>query len=364
MVPKEIWDKLELIAGNLYIREDNGDWNKICAITDMQPIEQRLFTESMLDRAKRIIKEHIESAMCGIFNTRNCAGDDMTTIYDEDGLTVDICYYWEYFEVFGLSRSDFDVLEDFYETLRKEVRAKEKETTEMENYIVIAEHGVSCIIKHQKQEETEIHVKIIRHAVRYEVIYKNWGYEPWHSYTKFYVGLPCLGEIRDDIQHFYGAGCINVNDIRVLLDEALGVVRSNNLNAMIAKQLMNSRYGLASADIRDCFGDSAFDKIYNNLDVSREMQFAYTGKWPMIECKPTAKEQYRNRGKLPEISEVIFNKPATIVKWADGTKTVVKVQGKERYNKEKGLAMAIAKKAMGNSNYYYTIMERYLEDKK
>ncbi|MBO7453503.1 MAG: hypothetical protein J6U54_24480, partial [Clostridiales bacterium] len=80
--------------------------------------------------------------------------------------------------------------------------------------------------------------------------------------------------------------------------------------------------------------------------------------------KTTAKEQYRNRGRLPEISEVIFNKPATIVKWADGTKTVVKVQGKERYNKEKGLAMAIAKKAMGNSNYYYTIMERYLEGKK
>lgn len=94
------------------------------------------------------------------------------------------------------------------------------------------------------------------------------------------------------------------------------------------------------------------------------MQFAYTGKWPGIECKSTARDEYRRREKLPEISEVIFNKPATIVKWADGTKTVVKVQGKERYNKEKGLAMAIAKKAMGNSNYYYTIMERYLEDEK
>lgn len=316
---------------------------------------------SMLDRAKKVIKEHIESAMCGIFDTRNCVGDEMVTIYDKDGLTVDICYYWEYFEVFGLSMSEFQLLEDFYETLRKEVRAKEKETTEMNDYTVMAEHGVSCIIWHQKQEETEICVKIIKHngSGRYEVIYNNYGYEPF-SYNKFYVGIPCLGEVRDDIRHFYSAGHININDIMVLLDEACCVSRRNNMT----KQLMNSRYGLASADIRDCFGDSAFDKIYNNIDVSREMQFAYFGKWPGIECKTTARDKYRGRDKLPEISEVIFNKPATIVKWADGTKTVVKVQGREKYDKEKGLAMAIAKKAMGNSNYYYTIMKRYLEDEK
>lgn len=120
MVPKEIWDKLELIAGNLYIREDNGDWNKICAITDI--------TEScsMLDRAKKVIKQYIGFAMCGIFNTRNCAGDYMETICDDGDLTIDICYEWEYFEVFGLSMSEFQLLEDFYETLRKEVRTKEK----------------------------------------------------------------------------------------------------------------------------------------------------------------------------------------------------------------------------------------------
>ena len=338
-------------GGFLYVRSDDNSWKRVCAITDV--------TEScsMLAKAKMVIKEHIESAMCGIFDTRNCAGDYMETICDEGNLTIDICYEWEYFEVFGLSMAEFQHLEVFYETLRKEVRTKEKETTEMNDYIVMAEHGVSCIIKHQKQEETEICVKIIKYngSGRYEVIYNNYGYEPFCN-TRFYVGIPCLGEIRDDIQHFYGAGCINVNDIRVLIDEAC----CNNM----AKQLINSRYGLSSAQIKDCFGDSVFDKIYNNLDISREMGFAYTGKWPGIECKPTAKGQYRNRGKLPEISEVIFNKPATIVKWADGTKTVVKVQGREKYYKEKGLAMAIAKKAMGNSNYYYTIMERYLEDEK
>ena len=43
-----------------------------------------------LKKAKKIIKENYESGDCGIFNTRNWAGDYMSTIYDEDELTIDI----------------------------------------------------------------------------------------------------------------------------------------------------------------------------------------------------------------------------------------------------------------------------------
>ena len=64
--------------------------------------------------------------------------------------------------------------------------------------------------------------------------------------------------------------------------------------------------------------------------------------------------------KMPEIKNVIFNKPATIVMWSDGTKTVVKTQDKERFNKEKGLAMAIAKKALGNQGNYYEEFKKWL----
>lgn len=63
---------------------------------------------------------------------------------------------------------------------------------------------------------------------------------------------------------------------------------------------------------------------------------------------------------LPKIKNVIFNKPATIVIWSDGTKTVVKTQDKERFNKEKGLAMAIAKKALGNQGNYYDEFKKWL----
>ena len=63
---------------------------------------------------------------------------------------------------------------------------------------------------------------------------------------------------------------------------------------------------------------------------------------------------------LPEIKDVIFNNPATIVFWADGTKTVVKADN-EPYDPEKGLAMAIAKKVMGNKREYYHTFLHWLK---
>ena len=39
---------------------------------------------SKLDRAKKVISEHLDDAACGIFSTRNFVGDPMTTIYEDD----------------------------------------------------------------------------------------------------------------------------------------------------------------------------------------------------------------------------------------------------------------------------------------
>lgn len=49
----------------------------------------------------------------------------------------------------------------------------------------------------------------------------------------------------------------------------------------------------------------------------------------------------------PGIKKVIFNTPATIILWNDGTKTVSKCHN-EKFDKEKGFAMAVAKKAVGS----------------
>ena len=65
----------------------------------------------------------------------------------------------------------------------------------------------------------------------------------------------------------------------------------------------------------------------------------------------------------PSITNVIFNDPATIVFWNDGTKTVVKAKN-EPYDPEKGLAMAITKKSLGNQSNYYNEFKKWLPEEK
>lgn len=59
------------------------------------------------------------------------------------------------------------------------------------------------------------------------------------------------------------------------------------------------------------------------------------------------------------IEDVIFNDPATIIIWADGSKTVVKAEN-EPFDPEKGLAMAICKRVLGNKYDYYDIFKKYV----
>lgn len=64
------------------------------------------------------------------------------------------------------------------------------------------------------------------------------------------------------------------------------------------------------------------------------------------------------------IKKVHFNNPVTVVLWNDGTKTVVKSGKHDIYDPEKGLAMAIAKKALGNKGRYYDIFKKWLPEQK
>lgn len=63
----------------------------------------------------------------------------------------------------------------------------------------------------------------------------------------------------------------------------------------------------------------------------------------------------------PQIKDVIFNPPATIILWSDNTKTVVKAYDDDIYDPEKGIAMAISKKMLGNKYDYYYTFQRYLK---
>lgn len=50
------------------------------------------------------------------------------------------------------------------------------------------------------------------------------------------------------------------------------------------------------------------------------------------------------------ITKVIYQNPATIVFWSDGTKTVSKCDSNDTYDEEKGLILCIMKKVFPNKN--------------
>lgn len=95
--------------------------------------------------------------------------------------------------------------------------------------------------------------------------------------------------------------------------------------------------------------------VNNTLDISQlypRTMFAGYGRMTRT---------YASGQTIPEIEDVIFNEPATIVFWNDGTKTVVKAQDDDVFDPEKGLAMAIAKKAFGNEGNYCNKLKTWLD---
>ena len=63
-----------------------------------------------------------------------------------------------------------------------------------------------------------------------------------------------------------------------------------------------------------------------------------------------------------KIQNVIFNDPATIVIWSDNTKTIVKCQEGDTYDKELGLAMCIAKKYLGNKGNFNDVFKKWIPE--
>ena len=108
---------------------------------------------------------------------------------------------------------------------------------------------------------------------------------------------------------------------------------------------------------------SLFDEI---IDEKRRDEYICTEPDLFCPVNPTygySKPITLNAPRLfgLDISNVIFNYPATIVFWSDGTKTVVKVQNGEKFDPEKGIAMAIAKKFFGNKGNYYNHIKKWVE---
>lgn len=71
----------------------------------------------------------------------------------------------------------------------------------------------------------------------------------------------------------------------------------------------------------------------------------------------------KNNGKKMSVPKhVIFNDPATIIIWEDGSKTVVKCGENDTFDKEKGFMVAYLKHEFGNDNTFNKFIKKYCED--
>ena len=82
----------------------------------------------------------------------------------------------------------------------------------------------------------------------------------------------------------------------------------------------------------------------------------------LVSTLPHCADKHRFPAGKSNIKKVIFNDPATIIFWEDGTKTVVKCGENDIFDPEKGIAMAIAKKALGNEGNYYNAIKKWLPE--
>ena len=134
-----------------------------------------------------------------------------------------------------------------------------------------------------------------------------------------------------DLKETIRPACINVQDLHDRLEK---------------KMLVNSTYGMCS---------STLDEWQSTAQKYREAckEIKTYAKNNEEETKMERRSRtYVNPTDRFRIKDILFNGPATVVIWMDGTKTVVKLQNDEVYDQEKAIAMAISRRALGEEGYY------------
>lgn len=94
----------------------------------------------------------------------------------------------------------------------------------------------------------------------------------------------------------------------------------------------------------------------NNKEVRRILRDIENGNYLL---PPTL---FSGNVYLPEIKRVIYHKPATVIVWKDGTKSVVKCDEVDEYSKEVGYLLCVLKKILPNKAFY-NILETFYTNK-
>lgn len=108
-------------------------------------------------------------------------------------------------------------------------------------------------------------------------------------------------------------------------------------------------------DLKDIYPVSINEcNLKNSDDFLDAMRYCYNDIVSLEKYKASMELRVDIPGM---IDRVIFNDPATIIIWKDGSKTVVKRSDDDIWDPEKGFCMAIIKKLYGHTSF----IKRFIE---
>ena len=113
----------------------------------------------------------------------------------------------------------------------------------------------------------------------------------------------------------------------------------------------------------------ATNNIYDPVKVMMNTRFGYYGIYGYPVPTTTIRENKFSQtkttttpNKIPNIKQVYFNEPVTVVLWENGDKTIVRCQDGDTYSKESGLAIAIMKYMSGNKGRFNDIFKKWIPE--
>lgn len=240
------------------------------------------------------------------------------------------------------------------------------------------------IVKIEARYEDDLFIKPITFEKVYDAFYwvynksdgalddmiKNFVDELWKEFHKC---IPKVYEISLYISLPVGLNMWIKEHIKYEIEKRLAIKHDTDI---LYRELSNSRFGIISHDMRHMYPvpiipessplygkdmkQTFIDETLLDTDLADSIMDTIRYAQHDIKELERAKEKIKEYEKM-KIENVIFNDPATIVFWRDGSKTVVKAID-EPFDPEKGLAMAIAKKAYGNEGNYYNEFKKFIKD--
>lgn len=102
----------------------------------------------------------------------------------------------------------------------------------------------------------------------------------------------------------------------------------------------------------------AYDPLhYDPVAIAQTVELAIDGIGTLL--KGFMDERVFN---VSPVKKVVFNDPATVVYWIDGSKTVVKRSEDDEWDPEKGLLLCFMKRMFGNTGRYNDVLKEWMRE--